>query len=545
MGPSELLSVRLFKQHITEHLPEYSAVDDDKVLKTLQRSLSPNLYDSAEFLKIQLKNNQVDFSQVIEEFVSELADHYVQDPSSSDLIIEQLLKNNYFSFASKVESAKELQLAIQLTERKRLKEILLANDEAQEAEDLRIVFERLERQELKKFLQETEEFSEAAGYAQMSRNYDHTNIAPPPLPPSLKKKNIMGHWLKIAAIFLVILIPAGILLYRNILNHTVPMVAETGEKPEKTEDTQYLASEDISGLLDISLPDVSIKKVISEIDSDLDRGQGYASEDDSKIEIRVVSKSRQMAYLQNKMDTIGRKINQINNQLKQGKVHPKTLNELKVQIEELQTAERNCRNLSEQITKAEMHYEFIKSRLTIYSNKEIDPKRFTVREEINVDTREPEYFLMLDEKEYKKLYLSQTDSIKAQKSSYSRSAYSKFFTDINRGEKLLCFYSPGCEHCVTVAKELNQLKKKASDFPEIRVCFMDEETELIPEFFKNVGAQYPYRILEVADFWETLGSSKDTPAVIYLKNGKVTKEYSGFDNRKFDKVEFGKLIGIK
>jgi hypothetical protein len=404
MGPSELLSVRLFKQHITEHLPEYSAVDDDKVLKTLQRSLSPNLYDSAEFLKIQLKNNQVDFSQVIEEFVSELADHYVQDPSSSDLIIEQLLKNNYFSFASKVESAKELQLAIQLTERKRLKEILLANDEAQEAEDLRIVFERLERQELKKFLQETEEFSEAAGYAQMSRNYDRTNLAPPPLPPSFKKKNTMGHWLKIAAIFLVILIPAGIIMFRNISEPTSTGLAKK-DKQVKSEEPQYLAAEDISGLLEIDLPVEDIKNVISEIDSDLDRGQGYASEDDSKIEIRVVSKTRQLAYLKNKMDTIGRKIIQINSQLKQGKVHPKTVKELQIQIEQLQTAERDCRNLSEQITKAEMHYEFIKSRLTIYSNKEIDPKRFTVREEINLDTYEKEYFLMKDDKLYQRLIL--------------------------------------------------------------------------------------------------------------------------------------------
>jgi hypothetical protein len=404
MGPSELLSVRLFKQHITEHLPEYSAVDDDKVLKTLQRSLSVNLYDSAQFLKQDLQGNNVNFVDVLEEYVSELADHYVQDPSSSDLIIEQLLKNNYFSFASKVESAKELQLAIQLTERKRLKEILRANDEAQEAEDLRIVFERLERQELKKFLQKTEEFSEAAGYAQMSRNYDHTNIAPPPLPPSFKKKNTMEHWLKIAAIFLVILIPAGIIMYRNISEPTNTGLAKK-DNQVKSEEPQYLAAEDISGLLDIDLPVEVIKNVISEIDSDLDRGQGYASEDDSKIEIRVVSKSRQLAYLKNKIDTIERKIEHSNNQLKQSKVHPKTLNELQDQINKLKTAEVKCRKLLEQINDTELSYEFTMSRLTIYSNKEIDPKQFTVREERNVDTYEKEYLLMKNDKLYKRLVL--------------------------------------------------------------------------------------------------------------------------------------------
>lgn len=404
MGPSELLSVRLFKQHIAEHLPEYSAVDDDKVLKTLQLTLSHYSHDSAYILKQEVQNAKIDYFNLIEEYIEDLAAHYVQDPTTKDVVLELLIKSNNFSFNQKVEAAKELQLAIQRNERKRLKELLIAHDEQQEAEDLKIAFERLERKELKKFLQETEEFSEAAGYAQMSRNYDRTNLAPPPLPPSFKKKNTMGHWLKIAAIFLVILIPAGIIMFRNISEPTSTGLAKK-DKQVKPEEPQYFAAEDISGLLEIDLPVEDIKNVISEIDSDLDRGQGYASEDDSKIEIRVVSKTRQLAYLKNKMDTIGRKINQINSQLKQGKVHLKTVKELQIQIEQLQTAERDCRNLSEQITKAEMHYEFIKSRLTICSNKEIDPKRFTVREGINLDTYEKEYFLMKDDKLYQRLIL--------------------------------------------------------------------------------------------------------------------------------------------
>jgi hypothetical protein len=285
-----------------------------------------------------------------------------------------------------------LQLAIQRNERKRLKELLTAHDEQQEAEDLRIAFERLERTELKKRLQVEE------GASHFVASHRQTSSG--------------GMWLRIAAILLVAFIPAGVIMYRNI---SEPISTGLAKKDNhgKTEETQYLASEDISGLLELDLPVEDIKSVISQIDSDLDRGQGYASEDDSKIEIRVVSKTRQLAYLKNKIDTIEQKINKINNQLQQGNVHPKTAKELKIQIEQLQTAERDCRILSAQITKGEMHYEFTKTRLTIYSNKEIEPKRFKVREEINIDTREPEYFLMLDEKEYKKLYLSQTDSIKA------------------------------------------------------------------------------------------------------------------------------------
>ena len=111
--------------------------------------------------------------------------------------------------------------------------------------------------------------------------------------------------------------------------------------------------------------------------------------------------------------------------------------------------------------------------------------------------------------------------------------------------QLLCFYAQGCEYCVTVAKKLKQLIKKVSLFPEIRLCFMDEETELIPRSFENTGSQYPCRVLNASGFWRTLGTSKDFHTVIYMKNGNILKEYSGFYNRKLDKVEFGKLIGIK
>lgn len=423
MGPSELLSVRLFKQHIAGHLPEYSAVDDANVLQTLQRSLSPNLYDSAEFLKIQLKNNQVDFAQVIEEFVSDLADHYVQSPHSSDPVIEQLLKNNYFSFTSKVEAAKDLQLAIQRSERKRLKEILRANDEEQEAEDLKIVFERLERMALKKRLLEEEEFKPTANdsfFSRLGSSNKRAYYGRSQNSKSLKgysSSSKFGMWVRVAAILLVILIPAGILLYRNMFNQTVPVVAETGKKPDSSDDTQYLASEDISGLLDIRLPDVSIKQVISKIDSDLDRGQGYASEDVTKIKIEVISKASQFKYLKLKADSIYRKYADFENQLKQGNVKKYDPEELRKQIKQLKIARKRCDQLADQMEKSDMLYEFTLTNLKLYLNKDIDPKRFTVREEINPDTREMEYFLLLDDKVYRKLLLSkgakQKDSIQA------------------------------------------------------------------------------------------------------------------------------------
>jgi hypothetical protein len=432
MGPSELLSVRLFKQHISEYLPEYLAVDDANVLQTLQRSLSSNLYDSAEFLKIQLKNNQVDFSQVIEEFVSELADHYVQSPEQSDPVIEQLLKNNYFSFASKVESAKELQLAMQRSERKRLKEILCANDEAQEAEDLRIVFERLERQELKKFLQETEGFSAAAGYAQMSRNYEHTNIAPPPLPPSFKKKNTMGHWLKIAAIFLVIVIPAGILLYRNMMNETVPAVAKVNNEDSSREDVnnsksnkkQNSSSEkiklndsnrtspdtksnrsstDLTNQLAMNLPEEQIYNGVITVEKE---EQGWSKEDE-KISIVLISKRSQVDYLNKKniefQTLLKTKELEYDKATTSGKGLGLRIQILRKEIFEIQNAIVRSNKMKSLLLKSNLSYDFDGSTLKIYSNIYSNTKHFSIELRTDYESNKKEYFLFIDGIEYQKV----------------------------------------------------------------------------------------------------------------------------------------------
>ena len=40
------------------------------------------------------------------------------------------------------------------------------------------------------------------------------------------------------------------------------------------------------------------------------------------------------------------------------------------------------------------------------------------------------------------------------------------------------------------AKELTELKQKDKNFPEISIIFMNEEADLIPDFFKFAGAEY-------------------------------------------------------
>ena len=123
-----------------------------------------------------------------------------------------------------------------------------------------------------------------------------------------------------------------------------------------------------------------------------------------------------------------------------------------------------------------------------------------------------------------------------------KSGYAQYFSHIDKGRKTLCFFVPGCDHCREAAKELTALRKTNKNFPEISIIFMNEEADLIPAFFKEAGAEYPYKIIEVIPFWKVLGSGKDTPGVKYLWNGNEYKYYWGITDNKFDVADFEKLI---
>lgn len=114
-----------------------------------------------------------------------------------------------------------------------------------------------------------------------------------------------------------------------------------------------------------------------------------------------------------------------------------------------------------------------------------------------------------------------------------RSGYANYFSKIDQGKKLLCFFVPGCDHCRAAAKELTEMKQKDKNFPGISIIFMNEEADLIPAFFKETGAEYPYKIIEVIPFWKALGTGKDTPGVKYLWNGNEIKYYWGITDDKF------------
>jgi hypothetical protein len=114
-----------------------------------------------------------------------------------------------------------------------------------------------------------------------------------------------------------------------------------------------------------------------------------------------------------------------------------------------------------------------------------------------------------------------------------KSGYAQYFSKADKGKKIICLFVPGCDHCRDVAKELAEMRAKNKNFPEVSVLFMNEEPEKIPDFFKFAGTEYPYKVLEVIPFWKLLGTSKDTPGVIYLWNGNKIKEWDGINEKKF------------
>ena len=123
-----------------------------------------------------------------------------------------------------------------------------------------------------------------------------------------------------------------------------------------------------------------------------------------------------------------------------------------------------------------------------------------------------------------------------------KSGYEKYFAGIDTDKKILCYFVPGCDHCMDTAKELNEMRKKDKNFPPVYVIFMNEESEKIPTFFEFAGTKFPYKMIDVIPFWTELGSGRDTPGVKYLWNGNEFKYYDGINENKFNGTEFKKLI---
>jgi len=125
----------------------------------------------------------------------------------------------------------------------------------------------------------------------------------------------------------------------------------------------------------------------------------------------------------------------------------------------------------------------------------------------------------------------------------TKSRYSQYTTfgnqkvNLDEGKKIICFFAAGCDHCRTTMKDLCSLSERIN-IPPVYIFFMDEETEQIPDFFKEGACSFPYTILNVPVFWDLLGMNADTPGVVLLWNGNVIKYYEGLEANKFNLADF-------
>jgi hypothetical protein len=146
---------------------------------------------------------------------------------------------------------------------------------------------------------------------------------------------------------------------------------------------------------------------------------------------------------------------------------------------------------------------------------------------------------------------SATDTSK-KTSNAPRPVVSRFseFTDfsgrtvnLDQGQKIVCLFVPGCDHCRHAAKGLVALSKKMK-LPPGYIIFMNEELFKLEEFYKETGVKYPYYVLDnIPKFFKLLGNgSTSTPGVFYLWNGNIIKAFEGTGEHEFKANELGKVI---
>ena len=119
------------------------------------------------------------------------------------------------------------------------------------------------------------------------------------------------------------------------------------------------------------------------------------------------------------------------------------------------------------------------------------------------------------------------------------SIYSKYYPNISKGNKLMCFFSPTCEHCIATGKELRKLSEKHPGLmPEIKILFMDESDngskDEIASFFKAVGKPYDYKVLSIEEFIPVFWGEKNFPGVRYSSHGTERLFFDGTEDNEFN-----------
>ena len=132
-----------------------------------------------------------------------------------------------------------------------------------------------------------------------------------------------------------------------------------------------------------------------------------------------------------------------------------------------------------------------------------------------------------------------SSSISGVDSDSNESVYNQYFDDISKGNKLLCFFSPTCEHCMETGKKIKELSEQFPGMmPEVRILFMDESDngseKEVKDYFTFVGRNYDYRVLTIEEFVPLFWANKDFPGVLYMNNGNERIFFDGSGDNSFD-----------
>ncbi len=112
---------------------------------------------------------------------------------------------------------------------------------------------------------------------------------------------------------------------------------------------------------------------------------------------------------------------------------------------------------------------------------------------------------------------------------------------VNQGEKLICLFLPGCEHCIETAKELATMEKSVG-LPPVHILFMDEETFKINDFFAQTNFKKSYSVISIPNFWKLMGGNSSTPGVTLLNDGQILQFFQGTGDEKFNAEKLKGLL---
>jgi len=279
----ESASIMLFRELAAEQSADYQSVSEVQVIVDVKNLLG--LSETNEGVSPSLQT--IDKEYLLDTYLSELALLEVTEPSNNDPIIEILLSDSKGMFKAFLEEATLMQLAFQRLERKSNKQLLQEIEENIEAEELYHAFNRIQRKENKAILQNLEESS-------VQEN-----------PVATNRPNTLRMALRIAAILLILAIPAGILKIYFTGDSKSDLTNTASNDPKKSgTSTDYFAS----AYVDIDLPKETQSSTSAKAVS-TSSAMGYANAE-VNFKIAVVNLGEQNHYLLNQLLT-----QQINNKV--------------------------------------------------------------------------------------------------------------------------------------------------------------------------------------------------------------------------------------